>query len=213
MTTSEQPGLPSAIRESNKPTLVSKRIAEEALRMVPSADGCFVALVDGDALTFESGAGSFASAVGLRLGIDESLAGLALRTGSTFYCKDSELDAVADRSVARRFGAVSFICVPLCNHDQPLGTLVVASAERAAFNERDVLTLTNVAEFVAAVIDTTAEIELAARKLVATVTADEANDPGGISTFVANVLGLRTASNADTAEADTTHLNQARAYR
>lgn len=200
---SERTGLRTAIQGASEPNLVMKRISEEVLRLVPSADGCFVALVDGDVLIWQSGAGAFAAAVGMQLGIDESLSGLALKTGATFRCDDTEVNPLVDRAVARRFGAVSFVAVPLWDGDRPFGALVATSAVRAAFSHQDVLTLSDVADFVTATISTTSRLQRATRALFARIAAEkelpESSDEG-ISTFVADVLRPGAAQDVDAAE-------------
>ncbi|MGB9111818.1 MAG: hypothetical protein WCF24_03730, partial [Acidimicrobiales bacterium] len=72
-----------ATSNSIDPVPTMDRIAEEALHLIPSAEGSFVELVDGDELVCVCGAGTLARSAGLRLGVDRSLSGLAVSSRST----------------------------------------------------------------------------------------------------------------------------------
>jgi hypothetical protein len=82
------------------------------LRSIPSADGCFIALVDVDELVCKSGVGTFAEEFGPRLKIDESLAGLALQNGTPFCCDLAEVNPLVDRITAQRLNVASIVSVP-----------------------------------------------------------------------------------------------------
>jgi EAL domain-containing protein (putative c-di-GMP-specific phosphodiesterase class I)/putative methionine-R-sulfoxide reductase with GAF domain len=187
------------------PVPTMNRIAEEALHLIPAADGSLVELVDADELVCVCGAGKLASAVGLRLRIDESLSGLAVGSRSTLRCDDAVSDPRVDRQAARRVGAVSLICIPLLRGEtHPLGALVVTSSSPNAFGDRDVATLTELAELITATIRTAFELTAIAGATLAQIHAgpasDDSPDVTRITRFVTNVLNPGVRSDIDAAE-------------
>ncbi len=194
-----------ATSNSIDPVPTMNRIAEEALHLIPRAEGSFVELVDGDELVCVSGAGSLNSAVGLRLRVDKSLSGLAVVTGSTLRCDDATSDLRVDREAAGRVGAVSVVCVPLLRRGtHPLGALMVTSSCAEAFSDRDVATLTALAEIITATITTAFELSSIAGATLAQIHAGPASDASpdvnGIAKFVTTVLNPGAASDADASE-------------
>lgn len=194
-----------AAQDSSDPIPTMNRIAEEALRLIPRADGSFVELVDGDELICVCGAGILASAVGLRLRVDASLAGLAILTGTALRCDDAPSDPRVDREAARRVGAVSVVCVPLLRRGtHPLGALMVTSTSTGAFGDRDVATLTGLAELITAAITTTFELSritavLLSRSDIDPVSGDGA-DINAMIRFASNVLHPGRKSDVDATE-------------
>ncbi len=191
-----------ATSNSIDPVPTMNRIAEEALHLIPSADGSFVELVDGDELVCVCGAGTLASATGLRLGVDESLSGLAVSSRSTLRSDDAASDPRADREAAHLVGAVSVVCVPLLRREtHPLGALVVTSSSRDAFDDRNVATLTALAELITATIMTAFELSSIADATLAQIhtgpTSDDSPDVTGITRFVASVLNPGTVVDVD----------------
>ena len=142
---SENPVGRTAIR-SGDPDLVIERTAVDVLRSIPTADGCFIALVEGDELVCEFGLGTFAESLGLRLRIDASLAGLSLQTGTPFRCDDAETNPLVDRATARRLNVASILSAPLKDGKRPFGALVATSSEIEAFVDPDLQTLVETAQ-------------------------------------------------------------------
>jgi EAL domain-containing protein (putative c-di-GMP-specific phosphodiesterase class I) len=196
--------LHAAIRGASDPMLVMDRIVHEALQIVPSAKGALVELAEGDSLTCVCGAGLLAEAVGMRMHRDDSLSGLSFQTGSTLRCDDSERDSRVHREAFRHTGSRSAICVPLRFGNEPVGVFTVTSAAVAAFDDRDVETLTGLAEFITAAITTSRELDRVAREFLSSVdpvTPDTlAREDGKMSTFVANVLHPGAAEDVESAE-------------
>lgn len=184
--------LRGAIRDTSDPMRVMRRVVEAALHLIAGAEGSVVELVDGDALSYVCCAGTLAGAVGTRLRADASLSGLAVRTGSTLRCDDSETDARVDRDACRRVGAISMVCVPLRHQDRPVGVLKVSASSPGAFDDADVATLTGLAEFVTAMVTATSELSRVTDKLLSAADGDpgrgHAPDASRMSAFVANVL-------------------------
>jgi PAS domain S-box-containing protein len=110
-------------------------VAEQAAAIVGAA-GAVVELPDGDDMVYRAVAGSAAPHLGVRVPIAGSLSGMALSTGATLHCTDSETDTRVDRDACRRLGVRSMICVPL-HHDDTVGVLKVFSDAAHGFGERD----------------------------------------------------------------------------
>jgi EAL domain-containing protein (putative c-di-GMP-specific phosphodiesterase class I) len=200
----DQLNLRGAIRDASNPTLVMDRIVQEALRLIPSANGALVELEDGDSLSCVCGAGILSRAVGTRVRLDGSLSGLAFQTGTTLRCDDSERDERADRAAFRRTGSRSAISVPLRRGRDPVGAFSVSAPKVAAFDERDVATLTGLAEFITAAITTTSELDRVTDDLLTTLEVGKfpsrADEADRVSTFVANVLHPGIANDVEAAQ-------------
>jgi hypothetical protein len=181
-----------AILQASAPTATMRRVVEQALLLVPSAEGSAVALLDGDEMTYVCCARSLAAAVGLKLRLGDSLSGLSLREASTLRCDDAINDPRVDREACRRVGATSMVCVPLCSQDVPVGVLKVVSATTSAFNDEDVAVLAALADFIATAITTSSELnEATSNALRAVAKIAPSMSKGGhgrASKFLANVL-------------------------
>ncbi len=191
--------LQEAIRDHNDPMLVIGRIVEEALRLIPRASGSVIELANGNDLDCVCGAGTMATAVGLRLRIDGSLSGLAFSTGATLRGDDSETDPRVDRDACRLVGAASQVCVPLRRGNDAIGVFSVISSSPRAFNDRDVATLTGLAEFITTAITTASEMSKVSGALLVGGGESAAPDSLEMSTFVANVLHPGVASDFEAA--------------
>ena len=167
-----------------------QRIVEQALMLVGGAEGSTVELlVDGE-LCYACAAGSLAEFVGLRLDPAGSLSGLAMRTGLTQRCDDSEEDPRVDREACRRTRSTSMVCVPLRRASEPVGVLKVTAPGRRAFIDQDVATLSRLARFVTTTITTARELSEAAEELCASTGGLDSAlvDDHAMSAFVANVI-------------------------
>ncbi|MGB9113002.1 MAG: EAL domain-containing protein [Acidimicrobiales bacterium] len=184
----------------NDPMVVMRRIAAEALRLIPRANGSVVELANGNELVCVCGAGSMAEPAGVRVRVDASLSGLAFRTGATLRGDDSETDPRVDRDACRRFGSISAVCVPLRRGNTTVGVFSVVSSSPRAFNDRDVATLTGLAEFITTTITMTSELHKIADELINTSTVQSGPDAGAMSTFVANVLTPGVADEVELAQ-------------
>jgi EAL domain-containing protein (putative c-di-GMP-specific phosphodiesterase class I)/putative methionine-R-sulfoxide reductase with GAF domain len=179
-----------AIHESSDPMVVMRRVAEQAVALIPAAEGAAIELARGEQLTYACAVGSLAEHVGITLPFDASLSGLAARTGQTTYCEDSATDDRVDAQAAARIGDRSFVCVPLLRGSQVLGVLKVSAGRPRAFTEPDVALLSRLAGFVSAAIDAISEMSLAARALLSPrgLAAQPEITDRAVSEFVANVL-------------------------
>lgn len=179
-----------------------RRIAEQAVALVGGAEGSAIELlVDGE-LCYVCAAGSLADFVGTRLDPATSLSGLAVRTGVTQRCDDSERDPRVDRQACRAVGTTSMICVPLRRGEEPVGVLKVGSARPGAFAPSDAATLGRLARFVTTTITAARELSEAAEEIFV-VDPDQERarvDKRGMSLFVANVTHPGVAERIESGE-------------
>ena len=191
----EQSGLEEAIRRAADPLVLMKRVADEAMTLVDDVDGVLVGFVhDPDWVTFECGAGHTETLIGQRVPVTGSLAGLAYQTGETLYSDDAELDARVDVEFARAAQVRSMVFVPLWRRTQTVGVLCVASREPRTFKDRDVATLTSLAEFISVVIAVALDLASVTDAVLGQVGRDRLeslrrrDDRDAEERFVANVL-------------------------
>jgi hypothetical protein len=173
--------LSAAIHDASDPLVVMRRVTEQALALIPAAEGAVVELAHEGHLAYVCASGALAAHVGTRLRIEESLSGLAVRTGHTQHCEDCASDPRVDRTACQRVGATSMVCVPLRRGDQPIGVLKVTAARPRAFTAEDVAVLGRLAEFISAVIGAFSEIARAAGEVLGAQAADGAPRDGGVS--------------------------------
>ncbi|HET6507816.1 MAG TPA: EAL domain-containing protein [Baekduia sp.] len=180
------------IRDATDPSVVLRRVTEQALHVVAAADGAAVELLEHDTLTYVCTAGALGHALGLKLRTEGTMSGLAIDLAATLCCDDAETDDRVDREACRSVGARSLVCVPLRHpHDaQALGVLKVTSAQPAAFTADDVTTLARLAGFVAVAISAAADTARVAAEV-------ETFNSLPSSTFVANVLDPAIVASAD----------------
>lgn len=199
----EVESLEAAIRELTDPSRVLRRVVEEALRLVPGAEGSAIEMADAQDLTYVCCAGSAAEATGLRLRRETSLSGLAIKLGETLRCDDARTDDRVDRAACERVGAVSMICVPLYDETRPVGVLKVSSSKPDMFNDRDVAVLAHLARFISVTITAASELSRITGDLLRTEAESCANgvvssDSAAMSEFVANVLRPGAAHDLET---------------
>jgi hypothetical protein len=93
-----------AIRDNTDPMTLMTRVVDQALAMTSAADGAAVQVVVGpDQLTCVCGGGRLEAAVGTRLPVAGTLAGLALRTRQTLMSADVHIDSRIRESLNERF--------------------------------------------------------------------------------------------------------------
>src|SRR5580704_7107303 len=99
---------------SSDPMQLAQRVVEQALALIPGATGSLVGLLDhGDFVTYVCGAGHLAPHVGFRLGVEGSLSGVAIRSGTVVYTDDSSTDPRVNAESCRALDVCSSVCVPL----------------------------------------------------------------------------------------------------
>lgn len=140
---------------------VMNLVAAETLGLV-GADGAVIELAEGEDMVYRAAAGIAQGSLGLRLQRVSSLSGLAVDTGETLCCEDTETDPRVNREACRRVGIRSMIVMPLRHGGATVGVLKAVSAQTGKFSatEADVLQLLSgvvgAAMFYAAKYDTEA---------------------------------------------------------
>jgi diguanylate cyclase (GGDEF)-like protein len=122
-------------------------VVQEARRLT-SGDAAVVEMPDGEDLVYRAASGTAESHVGLHLPAEGAISGLALRTGETLVCDDSETDERVDVEVCRRVGARSLVVLPLRHDAQTAGVLKVYSERPRAFRPEHVRVLTLLADMI-----------------------------------------------------------------
>lgn len=165
---------------------------DQALVLLPGADGTVVELVDGEDLVYVSASGSLSGFVGVRVPLRGSLSGRSMATRQILRSDDTETDERADRVTCRRVGARSMVCVPLAQAAGPVGVLKAASSQPYGFTDRDILVLSRLAEFIATAVATASEFSRVIARVVQPSAAVEApligDDDDDIAWFIAKVI-------------------------
>lgn len=205
----DRTSLQDAIRRAVDSVALMQRVADEAMTLIEGAEGVLVGLVRDDWLTFECAAGYLEEQIGKRAPMDGSLSGLAIRMCETLRCDDAESDSRVELDLCHAFRVVSTICVPLVRSHHAVGILSVSSSRPHAFDDRDVATLTSLAEFVSVVIAAASDLAGVTDTLLCRArngspdTSAFRNDRAAKERFVANVLspgvlgGLETRSRVE----------------
>ncbi|NNN18980.1 MAG: EAL domain-containing protein [Acidimicrobiaceae bacterium] len=189
-------------QDSNDPMTVMQRVVNESLKLISGADGAVVELLeqDGVTLTYVCCTGTLWYSLGLRLNSESSLSGLALRSGTTLICSDSETDPRVDRDTCRQVGTISMVCVPLVNREIPLGILKVSSTHANSFTSSDVKVLSGLAEFITTAIGSAAEIKRVTSNLLSDDNGGGGQSPYSqtqIPDFVANIINPAFTKNLE----------------
>ncbi|HMC52572.1 MAG TPA: EAL domain-containing protein [Acidimicrobiales bacterium] len=126
------------------------RLVVDRVREFTGAAGAAVGLLDGDAIIIRTASGSAQAHLGLRVPLEGSLSGAALRDGRVVRCDDTSRDARVDGELAWRLRARSLLVVPLYHLNRAVGTLTVLSARARTFDDHDAQTLEVMAQAVSA---------------------------------------------------------------
>lgn len=195
--------LAAAVGEAVDPTSLLQRVTERTLELIPAAEGVAIGLINEQAITYVSGAGTGASPVGATVAIDASLSGLAIQTGTILRSNDTQSDPRVDTAACQRLGVVSLVCIPLSRAHEMFGVLAVNASATHAFSDADVAVLARLADFVSVAVGSACDLHRASNQLLEfsrpSDLADEASDPAVDTTgrFVMNVLNPDTVARLD----------------
>jgi len=148
------------------PTRLAQRVADQAMHVIPSAEGVLIGFSDGHDVTYVTGAGYLAPHVGTTVDVDRSLSGLTLRTRQVMRSDDTEHDPRVDLETCRRLRAASAVWVPLCRGQEALGVLAVSSTRLHAFSDEDVILLGRLADFIGIAVGLAEDLARVGRDLV-----------------------------------------------
>jgi diguanylate cyclase (GGDEF)-like protein/PAS domain S-box-containing protein len=115
-------------------------LAERAKELTGASAGVIYLTEDGNAICRATSANA-TSQLNLKLKIDGSLTGTAIRSGMVLHCEDTEFDDRVNRVATRFVKARSMIVAPLRANDQIIGALAVQAETPHAFTRRDVSNL------------------------------------------------------------------------
>jgi EAL domain-containing protein (putative c-di-GMP-specific phosphodiesterase class I) len=147
------------------PERLMQRVADRALAVIPSAQGALVGLREGSGLRFVCGSGTLSGQVGSTVGLHQSLAGLAVRTGKLLCSGDLAADPRADAVFSERIGVKSSIFVPVRRGHEALGVVTVCSSLKRAFSPVDVSLLRQLAELLGIAVGFASDLAGARDKL------------------------------------------------
>lgn len=175
------------------PQAILRRIVDQALMLLPGADGTVVELVDGEDLVYVSASGFLSGFIGVRVPLRGSLSGRSVASQEILRSDDTDLDERADRVTCRKVGVRSMVCVPLVQAGGPIGVLKAASSQPSGFTDRDVQVLSRLAEFISTAVATASEFSRVIARVVQPAAVLEAPlldpDDDDIAWFIAKVIG------------------------
>jgi len=135
------------------------RLVAERARQMTGAEAGVVELPEDEMMVYRAVSGRASRHIGLRLRIDSSLSGRALREGRVLVCDDAQHDRRVDARACRRVGAISMVCVPLRHRGAVEGVLKVYSAHPFAFDDEDVAVLDHLSSVIASHMHHATEFE------------------------------------------------------
>jgi EAL domain-containing protein (putative c-di-GMP-specific phosphodiesterase class I)/putative methionine-R-sulfoxide reductase with GAF domain len=153
------------IRDLTDPSVTMRRVLDAALRLMPDAEGASIQMVEGEDLVFGCTVGMLAPHGGIRVGMDGSLSGLAVRSGRPMRCDDAATDPRVDAEACARSGVQSSLNVPLTRDDHVVGVLTVCASRPRGFSTGDLERVAGLAGFVAAMVSAAWETSTIARAL------------------------------------------------
>lgn len=184
-----------AIRVAADPVTVLQRIVEQALVLLPQADGAVLEIRrDQETLEYLVGAGTLGPSVGLRLPLQGSLSGLSILTGEIQLCIDALEDPRVNSTAVAATGVRSMLCVPLSDHLSSVAVLKVSSTQVGAFNNDDAEQLRLLARYLNTTIDAATDLAVVTADVLAeldrlvTPEVTRLDWQRGTAQFVANVM-------------------------
>ncbi|HTW20515.1 MAG TPA: EAL domain-containing protein [Mycobacteriales bacterium] len=150
--------LTAAIGQTIDPLRLMQRVTDRTVELIDAADAVMVGLADALGICYVVGTGQQLAHLGTRVGLDTSLSGLAIQSGQVERADDTETDPRVDREACRRLGVASLVCVPLRRGQDSIGVLAVNAHRPYAFNEGDVATLTQLADFISVVVGSACDL-------------------------------------------------------
>jgi EAL domain-containing protein (putative c-di-GMP-specific phosphodiesterase class I) len=193
--------LPGAVLHAPDAMFLMRRVVEQSLALIPSAEGAAIELADGEMLTCVCTSGSLRYGVGSQRQLSGGLAGLAVSTGATLACGDSVIDERVDQDACRELGIASAVCVPLRRGPDLVGVLSLTSARPRAFDAQAVALLSSMAAFISEAIAGWADLARSAAAVLAidriandrlidldSMTYNRQVETAATEQFVANVL-------------------------
>lgn len=126
-------------------------IVEEMLQGI-GAEAVVVGLVEDDAVVCRAAAGAMQDSLGLRIPLDGSISGEAVRSRCVQICDDSRTDPRVHPRLVRQTGLRATVTAPLCDGERVFGVLMIGSGSPGAFVPQHATDLAVFADVVASAI-------------------------------------------------------------
>jgi EAL domain-containing protein (putative c-di-GMP-specific phosphodiesterase class I) len=181
--------LREAIRHAADPMEVMQRAVDQALTLIPAADGASFEMRRPDGLLeYVCAAGALGPFVGLTLSTATSLSGRAISTRHVERSDDTEVDPRVDQAACRRTGIRSMLCLPLTLGGEGVAVLKVSSARPHAFTEDDAGALEHLTEFLGVAVSAAHDVARATEGLLEELPEGDGDRAGEAARFVAGVM-------------------------
>ncbi len=183
------------------------RVTTELANLVPSADGVLVGLVEeSGVIRLVHASGALHGLVGASVDPARSLSGLCMKAGFVLRCDDAATDPRVDRVILDQIEMASLVVVPLVRNGETFGVASVVAAATNAFSDHDVTTCQAVAEILAGIISSGADIA----RLVGFLGPDQVSVPeaaGGDGAYSDSIarFASRVLSPATTLQVEVRH--------
>jgi EAL domain-containing protein (putative c-di-GMP-specific phosphodiesterase class I) len=188
--------LVAKVSQTVDPQDVIQRVTDQTLELIGAAEGVMVGLADGTGVTYVCGAGSQTSHLGTRVHLEDSLSGLAVRSGEVQLSNDTGADPRVDAVACRRLSVASLVCVPLARRSETIGVLAVNATRSNAFSVGDVEVLTLLGDFVSVAVGTACDLHQVCTDLFdLSRSLDSSGDAAG--RYVMGVLRPETVDRID----------------
>lgn len=115
-------------------------------------EGTVVELVEGEDLVYRAVAGQSPANLGLRVKLNNSLSGRAIKQRAILRCEDAETDDRVDKDACRKVGLRSMVVAPLYKDATIVGVLKVFSSQPNQFTEREQVMLEIMSQIISTAI-------------------------------------------------------------
>jgi EAL domain-containing protein (putative c-di-GMP-specific phosphodiesterase class I) len=179
------------------PLQAMQRVADQVVAYVDGAQGALIGLDDGEGgVIYSCASGLYRPWAGLRVPIQDSISGLCMQENAVLMSEDTEVDPRVDREACRQIGSRSVVVVPIRRAGEAVGVMSVCSSVPQAFDAEQASVLSEVTEFVSAVVVASAELATTTARLLERSTDGEQAGGEGlggarakpIEEFVSSVL-------------------------
>jgi len=134
------------------------RIVVSKTERITESDGAALERLEGGELVYVAGSGRAAGREDLRLALDASLSGAAVRERAVMRSDDVELDPRVDAPACRRMGIRSMIIAPVMRGGQAVGALKTVSSRARTFDDLDAYCVQILAGLASAALDLAQEL-------------------------------------------------------
>ncbi|MBY0470422.1 CHASE3 domain-containing protein [bacterium] len=131
----------SAMASAGLSTEKIMEIITEQTQKIFSGEGAVIEIIEGDYLIYQAASKSAQHLLGMRVKLQASMSGLAVKQEKIQIAVDTETDPRVDREACRRAKIRSMIVVPLRHQNKVIGVLKIYSSVPNTFQESHIKTL------------------------------------------------------------------------